>query len=171
MKKRLIKATLFVAAVALTSTASLVAYDRYQQAVFDAANPLFNENLEAVADPCGSNEPHYGPALRVTHSEESLCDSVMWTKARQSLSSSEYASFCKCKFVCAGASSSNVPDNYKTYMRFGEIKKYWTGKRLEWVLDGYFYDCQDIGYTSLGEDNKPAEGIYLTKEEFTSAAF
>jgi hypothetical protein len=51
MKKRLIKATLFVAAVALTSTASLVAYDRYQQSQFAAANPLLEENLEALADP------------------------------------------------------------------------------------------------------------------------
>ena len=174
MKKRLLKATFVVAAVTLTATGSLVAYDRYQQAAFAAANPLLEENLEALADPSSSNDseiPHYGPALRVSHCTASLSDSIMWGYAKACLDSAGYRNFCNNEKVRLSTSYDDVPETYKRFMRFSNTKKYWTGERLEWELDGYFYDCQNVGHTSLSESNKPSEGIYLSKEEFTSAAF
>ena len=162
MKKTFLKATFVVAAAALTTTGSLVAYDRYQQSQFAAANPLFAENLESLADPSSSgssNEPHFGPALKVTHKEATLSDSIMWKDARNSLSSSEYDSFCKHKKVDLCVDYDDVPEDYREYMHFGTKKPYWTGERHEWELNGYFYDCQDIGYTALSDNNKPGEGL------------
>ena len=44
------KVTLIVAVATLVSSVSIAGYNKHQQAVFTAANPLFEENIEAIAD-------------------------------------------------------------------------------------------------------------------------
>ena len=171
MKKRSLKATFVVATVALTATGSLVAYDRYQQTAFAAANPLLEENLEALADPSGTSyfgwfqysyEP--GPALEVKHEQKQRVTEVRREQAlRDSVSWELYSmldSYSPEQFI-----TENVPNEISAYVKT-ETKKFFISERRENVPGGTFESCMSQGYTSLSEDGRPREHTYLTEAEY-----
>lgn len=167
--KKLLKSTFYVVAAALSSTASLVGYNEYQKSQFSAANPLFAENLESLADPSGSDMPeHYGPALEVKHKTLDVILSYNDTLARVSLSDEDYSTFSsKIKYM-ATYDSKNIPQKYLDFVTHHEEMNLWTGTRLEFVLNGYFDNCRNWDLTSL-DNGKPAESVYLTESSFLAA--
>lgn len=177
MKKRLIKATLVVAAIALTSTASLVAYGRYQKAQFAAANPLFAENLSAIADPSSSGSSQssqqapMGPALKIEHEWKTRIKDIDRDKAQEYFSRYGsnayyvYLAFCNDyypeKFLEEG---EYIPSKYQDFV-IAENKRFFKAERVE-APGGTFKDCHSMGYTSVSEDGRPRAGIYLTRASY-----
>ncbi len=185
MKKKIMKATFVVAAVAFTATGSLVAYDRYQQAVFDAANPLFNENLEALADPSGSSSSQnsesapMGPAQKIVHEWKTRITGIDTYQAQIDFKDKYRIgpqagilyrelinSYSTGDFLDEEHHNIPIREEFKKYIKT-ETKKFFTGKCVL-AAGGQFQQCQSIYYTSLSEDERPNAGTYLTVESYNA---